>query len=254
MTFATHLKTWRRRRGLSQLRLALEADVSARHIAFIETGRSNPTRAMVLRLSEALAVPRAERNLLLEAAGFAGAYRSRPLEADELAAPRAAVAWTLSRHDPYPAMALDRHWRLMQVNRVAARLLGAMGIGEGDSLLDALLDMDGLRRAIDNWPEVAMHMIARLRTESRHAGGDALLEAAACRLAQGMEAQHAPLGVLPAIVTTRFLSPAGPLTLFSTIAQFGSAEDIALAELKIELLFPANEATRQALVVLGSED
>ena len=146
MTIATHLKTWRRRRGMSQLRLALEADVSARHIAFIETGRSNPTRAMVLRLSEALAVPRPERNTLLEAAGFSAAYTTRRLDADEMADIHAAIAWTLDRHDPYPAMALDRHWRLVRVNRAAARLLGAIGLSEGDSLLEVLLAASGLRR------------------------------------------------------------------------------------------------------------
>lgn len=248
MTIGTHLKTWRRRRGVSQLRLALEADVSARHIAFIETGRANPTRAMVLRLSEALAVPRVERNALLEAAGFVAAYAARRLDTSEMSAFREAIAWMLERHDPYPAMALDRHWRLVQVNSAAARLLGAMGLGEGDSLLDALVAADGLRQAIENWSEVAQHMIARLRIESRHAGGDAVLDGAADRLSQNLDVDSARvIGVLPAVVTTRLRTAAGLLTLFSTIAQFGTAEDIALAELKIELLFPADDATRSLL-------
>lgn len=254
MTIGNHLKTWRRRRSMSQLGLALEADVSARHIAFIETGRANPTRAMVLRLSEALAVPRADRNTLLEAAGFAAAYGNRRLDAEEMNTIRAAVDWTLTRHDPYPAMALDRHWRLVKVNRVAARLLAAMGLAEGDSLLEALLTADGLRHGIGNWSEVAQHMIARLRTESRHIGGDPVLDAAADQLSQSIEPQNAPIGILPAVVTTRLRSAGGPLTFFSTIAQFGTAEDIALAELRIELLFPADEVTRRALVEQDGDD
>lgn len=248
MTIGNHLRTWRRRRNLSQLGLALEADVSARHIAFIETGRANPTRAMVLRLSEALAVPRAERNTLLEAAGYAAAYAIRRLDAEEMDTIRAAVEWTLARHDPYPAMALDRHWRLVKVNQAASRLLAAMGLAKGDSLLDALLAADGLRQGIDNWSEVAQQMIARLRTESRHIGGDPVLDRAADQLSRKIEPHDAPIGILPAVVATRLRSPGGALTFFSTIAQFGTAEDIALAELKIELLFPADEATRRSLV------
>lgn len=254
VTIGTHLKTWRHRRGMSQLRLALEANVSARHIAFIETGRANPTRAMVLRLSEALSVPRPERNTLLEAAGYSAAYTTRRLDADEMSSIRAAVAWTLDRHDPYPAFALDRHWRLVKLNRSAACLLAAMGVREGDSLLDALLATDGLRQAIENWPDVGQHMLARLRTESRHVGGDAVLDAAADRLARDIDMRHAPTGILPAVVTTRLRTPAGPLALFSTIAQFGTAEDIALAEYKIELLFPADDATRQALAAMATVD
>lgn len=253
MSIGPHLKTWRRRRGMSQLRLALEADVSARHIAFIETGRANPTRNMVLRLSEALTVPRADRNMMLEAAGFSAAYASRRLDADEMAAIRGAVAWTLERHDPYPALALDRHWRLVQVNQGAKQLLAALGLTVGDSLLDAFLAVDGLKRTIENWSEVAQHMVARLRTESRHAGGDAVLDGAADRLAQDAQFPHAPIGILPAVVTMRLSSPAGMLTFFSIIAQFGTAEDIALADLRIELFFPADEATRQALTAVSGQ-
>lgn len=243
MPFADSLKDWRRRRGLSQLRLGLEADVSARHIAFLETGRSNPTRAMVIRLSEALGVPRPERNALLEAAGFAAAYRRRELDDAEMASIRAAVDWTLARHAPYPAFAYDRHWRLVALNDPAKRLLGAAGIAVGASLLDAFLTHGPFRQAIVNWTEVATHISARLKTESRHLGGDPDLDAVADRLLGEISPPYYPAGALPAIFTTRYQVGELVLSLFSTIAQFGSAEDIALAELKIELLFPADEAT-----------
>lgn len=252
MPFADHLRGWRRRRGLSQLSLGLAADVSARHIAFLETGRSQPTRAMVIRLSTALAVPRGERNALLEAAGFAAAYRRRDLRAAEMTAIRSAVDWTLERHAPYPAFAYDRHWTLVAVNPPAARLLGAVDLGPGDSMLEAMLGSGPLRSAIDNWEEVALHICARLRTESRHVGGDALLDEAAAKLAAECGEPAAGPGVLPAVITTRFQLGDVCLTMFSTITQFGSAEDIALAELKLELLFPADEATRQALLAAAA--
>ena len=110
-SFGLALKDWRRRRRVSQLALSGEANVSARHIAFLETGRARPSRGMVLQLSEALAIPRAERNALLQAAGFAPAYKARDFADADVAALRQAMDWTLSRHDPYPAMALDRHWK-----------------------------------------------------------------------------------------------------------------------------------------------
>lgn len=247
MAFGEHLRDWRRRRGMSQLRLALEADVSARHIAFLETGKANPTRGMVIRLSEALEVPRAERNVLLEAAGFAGVYALRTLAAEDMASIRAALEWTLQRHDPYPAIAFDRHWVLVSLNRAATGMLSAVGLAIGDSMLDALLDPSRLRSSIDNWPEVAAHMRARLRTESRHLGGDPVLDRAADLLMREVDPKHAMAGALPAVITTRYLAGGALLSFFSTIAQFGSAQDIALADLKIELLFPADEATRRTI-------
>jgi len=254
MPFAESLRDWRRRRGLSQLRLGLEADVSARHIAFLETGRSHPTRAMVIRLSNALEVPRGERNVLLESAGFVAAYQRRDLDATEMRFIRAAVDWTLSRHAPYPAFAYDRRWHLVALNEPATSMLGAVGLRAGDSILDAMLAPSPLRAAIDNWPDVARHMCARLKTESRHLGGDVLLSAAAEKLAAETAdppGGHAPL---PAVTTTRYRLGAVAFSFFSTIAQFGSAEDIALAELKLELLFPADEATRQALEAAADRD
>ena len=120
--FGVALKEWRVQRRLSQLDLGLAADVSARHISFLETGRARPSRTMVLHLSEHLDLPRPVRNTLLNAAGFAPAYRSRDLGADDMRHIRDAVAWMLERHDPYPAMALDRHWTLVKANGTATML------------------------------------------------------------------------------------------------------------------------------------
>ena len=122
-SFGALLKSWRGQRRLSQLDLSLAANVSARHISFLETGRARPSKSMVLSLAETLDVPRATRNVLLQAAGFARAYVQRDLAAGEMAYVRAAMDWMLERHNPYPGIAIDRHWNLLEVNACAAALL-----------------------------------------------------------------------------------------------------------------------------------
>jgi transcriptional regulator with XRE-family HTH domain len=250
MPFAERLKTWRHRRGMSQLGLALSAGVSTRHVAFLETGRARPTRAMVVRLAEALAVPRHDRNELLETAGFASVYISRPLDSSETTAVREAVDWMLTRHDPFPALALDRHWTLVGLNRAARRLLASVGAGPGDSLLECFLRPDGLGSLLENREEVGMHLVTRLETESRRFGGDPVLEAAIRELRTSLVDRRYEAGALPAFMTTRLRLGQTRLSLFSFMAQLGSAEDIALAELQLELLFPADQATREALVAM----
>jgi len=234
---------------MSQLDLGLAANVSARHISFLETGRARPSRPMVVQLSETLQVPRFARNSLLNAAGFAPAYQSRDLASDDMAHVRTAIDWMLDRHDPFPAFALDRHWTLLRANRSALAMLGTLKLTIGDSLLEGFMTSSLMQAVFENWSEVAWHMIHRLRTESAHLGGDPVLDQAANRLAEGIDpAQHLTEGTLPAVVPTRYRANGAVLSFFSTIAQFGTAEDIALADLKIELLFPADETTRQTLL------
>ena len=248
-TFGALLKTWRGQRRMSQLDLGLAANVSARHISFLETGRARPSRTMVLTLSETLGVPRGKRNALLTAAGFAQAYTARSLDAADMEPVRAAMDWTLERHAPFPAMAFDRHWRIVRLNPVSEALLSAMNLGKGDSLLDAFFAGGPFSEALENRDEIARHMVTRLRTESAHLGGDPILDAAVEKLVEslGEDAEHAA-GTLPAVIPARFRSNGVVLAFFSTISQFGSTEDIALADLKIELMFPADEFTRSALM------
>lgn len=201
--FGTLLKGWRNQRRMSQLDLGLAANVSARHVSFIETGRAKPSRSMVLQLSETLQVPRSERNALLNAAGFAPAYEKRDLDADEMAHVRAAVEWMLERHDPFPALALDRHWLVVSANSCGRMLLSGVGMDVGDSLLDALTLAPTVREAIVNWPEVAHHTVTRLRTESAHLGGDSVLDAAADRLAAELSPPDIG-GTLPAVVPATY--------------------------------------------------
>ena len=251
-TFGPALKEWRNRRKVSQLDLGVMAGVSARHISFLETGRSRPSREMVHHLSEYLEVPISERNTLLNAAGFAAAYRNRDLSDTEMEQVNAAIKWTLERHNPFPALALDRHWNVVQANASAGFMIAAIGLQEGDSMLDAIADRQRMASAVANWDEVARHLIVRLRTESRFVGGDAVLDVAADRLAEGRRARDRHFdGPLPAVIPIEFRVGDGVLSLFSTIAQFGTAEDIALADLRIEMYFPADARTRRALMELS---
>ncbi|MEP2531010.1 helix-turn-helix transcriptional regulator [Shimia sp.] len=248
LEFANTLKHWRQARRISQLDLGLSAGVSSRHISFLETGRSRPSRGMVLRLCDELAVPFSDRNRMLTAAGLSPAYGKRQMREEDMAPVRAAVSWTLQRHDPYPAMAFGRHWLLVDMNAASARLLGGLGLKVGDSLIDMLADNPAVLQSLENYEEVVRHTIARLRTESAHFGHDPVLEAGIVKLSARLDgAEDAMIGIKPAVIPAIYLFGGIRLSLFSTISQFGSAEDIALSELKIEMMFPADDATRHAL-------
>ena len=243
--FPAMMRHWRGMRRVSQLELALRANVSARHVSFLETGRARPSRGMVLTLAAALEVPLAQRNELLGAAGFAPAYRARGSGDTALRLPEAALAWMLDRHAPYPGFALDRHWRLLRINQPAKRLLGAAGLGVGDSLLDASGPDGRLRELIVNWPDVASYLASRLQTELEHHGEDQVL-------ASHLEAirRDAPArGEVPkaAILPVIYRLGGQQLAFFSTIAHFGGADDIALDDIRIELMFPADEETEVLL-------
>ena len=165
-----------------------------------------------------------------------------------MASVREAMEWTLDRHNPYPAIALDRHWRLVRMNTVATALFETLQLSIGDSLLDAFLSEGPLAGALENYADVIRHMVVRLRVESAHLGGDPVLDATAGKLASGLgDRMLAPHEPMPAVVPARLRIGDSILSLFSTIAQFGSTEDIALADLRIELMFPADAVTRDLL-------
>ncbi len=241
--FGGQLRSWRGKRRMSQLQLALMADVSARHIAFLETGRAKPSRPMVLRLGEALEVPRADRNLLLDAAGFRAAYASRPLDSRAMAPIAKAITHMIEGHLPYPAFVFDRHWVVMDANASGRAMLAGFGLAAGDSFIDFLLTPGRGEALVENWPEVAQHLAARFRLESAHLGGDPVLDKAAAGLADAYTpADGLKGGDLPAVLAVRFRSGGQVFPMFSTITQFGTAEDIALADIKIEMFFPTDEA------------
>lgn len=250
--FPTALRQWRRTRRLSQLDLASEAEVSPRHLAFLETGRSRPSRGMVLRLAEVMGLPRGEQNGLLTAAGFAPQFPVLPLEAGEMAQVRAAMGRMIDRHAPYPALILDRLWRIVALNAPAARLFGAAGFVEGASLLDALSNQTVFSGLIENWVEVGHHTALRLRAESARAGGIPALDRAVAALLGNAEiAAHQPQATGRAILPTVYRAGAQRLALFSTYAHFGAAEEVALSDMKIELMFPADAEAEVFLVALS---
>lgn len=241
--FSDTLRTWRKARRFSQLELALEADVSARHISFLESGRSAPSIDMVARLGDALQMPLSARNQMLAGAGFAHRYPARAWDDAALQPIRAAVSRMLTGHMPYPGISADGMWRIVELNPAAKVLFSQFGAGVGDSLLDLLLG-DDVRAAVENWDEVANHTAQRLRTESAAMGGVKAFDEAAEKLSDAAPyytpSEHS---VIPTVFQLGDLR----LSLFSTIAQFGTPEDVTLDAFKVELYFPSDEASERLL-------
>ncbi len=250
-TFGTVLKEWRGVRRMSQLELGSIAEVSPRHISFLESGRSNPSRPMVLHLTDVLEIPRSERNRFLGAAGFAPIYRSHDPDGSEMEPIRKAVEWTLERHDPFPAIVLDRHWTVVQTNNSAATMFAMLGVEAGASLLEVFLNDTTMKSMVDNWSEVGYFLLTRLRTESAALGGDSVLDAAITQLAADDEISPPGDAHLPPALPIVFQIDDLRVSMFSTIAHFGSAEDMTLADQRIELFFPADEQTRELLMSLA---
>lgn len=254
--FGTQLRAWRARRRLSQLDMALEADISQKHLSFLESGRAAPSRAMVLRLAEGLDVPLRERNALLMAAGYAPVYPARRLDDASLAAARAAIDLLLKGHEPFPALAVDRHWNMIAANVVAGGLLTALvapSLREAPvNVVRASLHPDGLAPHIVNLAQWRAHLLYRLDRQIAASGDEGLRalrdEMAALPAARqgGVDIDPAAEVFVPLILET----PQGRLSLFSTITIFGTPVDVTLAEIAIESFFPADEATRRVLLSL----
>jgi transcriptional regulator with XRE-family HTH domain len=247
------LREWRQRRRLSQLDLALDAEISARHLSFLETGRSRPSREMVLRLAERLDVPLRERNLLLTAAGFAPAFRERRLDDPALAAARAAVDLVLAAHEPFPAIAVDRHWTLVASNAAAMRLLADVAptmLQPPVNVLRLSLHPDGLAPRIANLTAWRAHVLERLRRQVELSADRVLAELLAeLRLYSGVDDRKARVAsdYAGVVIPLELATAAGTLAFFSTTTVFGTPVDITLSELALEAFFPANAATAAAL-------
>jgi transcriptional regulator with XRE-family HTH domain len=248
------LRAWRSARGMSQLALATEAGVSTRHLSFVETGRSSPSREMLLMLAEHLDVPLRDRNALLEAAGYAAVYRETPLDAPAMVDVRGALQQILLASEPNPTLVVNRRYDILLANDAAVRLLSFFAPawrGKNNVVL-MLLSMDGLRAAVVNWEEVASLVVRRLRTElsavrTRDRSDDEMLErviAAEAELSQSRATTPLPDAILVPVSLRR-----GDLRieLFTTITTLGTPLDITLQELRIETLFPATASSRSAL-------
>jgi transcriptional regulator with XRE-family HTH domain len=249
-----HLRDWRQRRRKSQLDLALDAEISPRHLSFLETGRSRPSRDMVLRLAEKLDVPLREQNELLVAAGFAPVFPERPLDDPTLETARRAIDLVLKGHEPYPALAVDRHWTLVATNAAVAPLLEGTDRSLHEPPVNVLrmsLHPGGLAPRIVNIIEWRSHLFERLRRQIDLTADptliDLLQELRSYPIAGMQKAEQPSVDYAGVVVPFRLRAGDGELAFFSTTTVFGTPIDITLSELAIEAFFPADDATAAAL-------
>ncbi len=252
-TLGGQLRHWRRVRRMSQLDLALEAEISARHLSFVETGRSRPSREMILLLAERLDIPLRERNALLVAAGYAPVFPSRPFDHPDLAQARSAVERILKAHEPFPALAIDRHWTMLAHNAAVPPLLG----GVADELLQPPVNVlrlslhpRGLASRIVNLGAWKRHIMDRLRGQFA-ASADASLAA----LIDELAGYPAPASAEPARGSQSVFVPlvleleGRRLSFLSTTTIFGTPLDVTLSEIAVEAFFPADDSTAEAMRV-----
>jgi transcriptional regulator with XRE-family HTH domain len=254
-TFASKLRWWRLHRGLSQLALAGRADISQRHLSFIELGRASPSREMVVRLATALDVPMRQQNALMLAAGFAPIWRETALVAPELGQVTRALGYILAQQEPFPAVVVDRHWNLLKSNTGAVRLVeflvGPLAPNAAVNLADALVAPDVLRPFLVNWADVIRYFIGSVEADAWADGTPetaTLLERLLAYEGVQPALRHPPAGptagpVLPMYFRKDDIS----LRLFTTIATLGTPQDITLQELRIESFFPMDEETADIL-------
>ena len=245
-----HLREWRQRRHLSQLDLAGDADISARHLSFVETGRAAPSREMVLRLAERLEVPLRERNVLLIAAGFAPAFPQRPLDDPALKSARQAIDLVLKAHEPNPALAYDRHWNLVSANRMLAPLLGGVPqhlLGQPLNILRLAFHPEGLAPRTVNFAEWAGHLLERLHHQCEATADPGLLKLYQDLKSYPIPARAAPLSSDNVAIPFKLRHDGEILSFFSTTMVLGTPVDITLSELALETFFPADDQTARRL-------
>lgn len=248
------LREWRQRRRMSQLDLALEAEISTKHLSFLETGRATPSREMVLHLAEQLDVPLRARNALLTAAGYAPVFPERQLDDPAMAAARQAIDRVLAGHEPHPALAVDRHWCLAAANRAVAPLLTGVDpalLRPPVNVLRVGLHPRGLAPRTVNLAEWRAHLLAGLRQQIEVSGDPVLVE-----LLAELRGYDPPAGASRAgsadraVVAVPFqlaTDDHGVLSFLSTITVFGTPVDVTLSELALECFYPADQATAEAM-------
>jgi transcriptional regulator with XRE-family HTH domain len=248
------LREWRQRRRLSQLDLAIGADVSARHLSFVETGRSRPSSEMIRRLTEHLDVPLRERNALLLAGGYAPAYPERGLDEPDLEAVRSALRRVLTGHEPYPAVVVNRWWELVEANPSVTVLTAGTApwlLERPANVLRLSLHPDGMAPRITNLPQWRAHLLARLRRQLA-ATGDRRLAGLLEELCGYPGGENEPAAVDDVVVPLRYRHSGKELSFLSLTAVIGTPMDVTVAELAIESFYPADQATAVALHELTS--
>jgi transcriptional regulator with XRE-family HTH domain len=247
------LRAWRRRRKLSQLDLACEAGISTRHLSFVESGRAAPSRELLMRLAEPLALPLRERNVLLLAGGYAPLHAERTMESPDMALAKAAVERILDGHNPFPALAVDRYWNLVLANDAARAILANVGpalLSPPMNLLRASLHPAGLAPQIVNFAEWRHHLLTRLKEDASRSADPILIslheELLALAGPRHLSATHHNANIAVPL-TIRDLNSGAMLSFLSTTTVFGTAVDVTLAELTLECFYPADDATRLVL-------
>ena len=246
------LRDWRQRRRLSQLALANQAGISSRHLSFIETGRSQPSREMVLHLAEELAIPIRERNVLLVAAGYAPVFTQRSLDDPALAAARSAIELVLEAQKPYPAFAIDRHWVIVASNGALPEMFAGVLPELLEPPINALrlsLHPQGLAPRVVNFHEWRAHLLAVTRQRVDLTGDQVLAallrEVSSYPVAASKTMTRVPDNDPAFVMPFKIVTPAGLLSFFSTTTVFGTPVDVTLSELALELFFPADAETAE---------
>jgi transcriptional regulator with XRE-family HTH domain len=254
--FGDYLRQWRQRRRMSQLDLAGEAEISARHLSFVETGRAAPSRDMVLRLAEQLDVPLRERNVLLVAAGFAPAFPQRPLDDGALKPARQAIERVLRAHEPSPALAVDRHWNLIAANRLVMPLLEGITpalLASPINVLRLSLHPDGLAARNANLGEWCAHLLERLHRQCEATADPQLVQLYDELKGYKIPARAAPIAVDSVVVPFKLRLGSETLSFISTTMVFGTPVDITLSEIAIETFFAADDATAARLRAIAAD-
>ena len=250
-----HLREWRQRRHLSQLDLAGDAEISARHLSFVETGRAAPSREMVLKLAERLAVPLRERNVLLVAAGFAPAFQQRSLDDPALTSARAAIDQVLKAHEPNPALAYDRHWNLVSANRMVMPLLQDVPprlLEQPVNILRLAFHPEALAARTVNLAEWCGHLLERVHRQCEATADPDLIGLYEELKSYPIPARAAPLAADNVAIPLKLRHDGQVLSFLSTTMVFGTPVDITLSELALETFFPADAKTAEALRAMAA--
>ncbi len=251
--FGLVLRQWRQTRGYSQLDLGLAADVSAKHVSFLETGRAKPSREMVALLASTLDIPLSERNMLLQAAGFREGYSCMTLDQPEMEPVRRALNYALENHNPYPAIVMDQDWNMLMVNEGYQKLLTRVislrpNMPQTQNVLELFFDPDGVRPLVQNWEDIAALLLQRVHRERvlyKRGSADLLDKLLAYpNIPKDWKEIDFSRSALPMASVTFQLEDIS-LELFSSLSMFGTAIDVNMQKLVIEQYFPVDEQTAQ---------
>lgn len=252
------LRQWRAARRMSQMDLALEAGISTRHLSYVETGKARPSRELVALLAGALHMPMRDRNALLVVAGYAPGYRETPLSDPQMALMRRAIDCILAQHEPYPAFVVNRHWDVLMTSQGLLRVFGWLrdGVQPHGNIMRQVFDPADMRPFVENWEEVAGDLIGHLHHEAAtDKTSRALLDEVLAYPDVPTRWEHRELGATPLpLMTVTFRKGDQRLTFFSTLTTFGTSRDITLEELRIECMYPADDATAAFCKALAEKD